>query len=199
MNEELTKEVVKKLISVKGEARGVTFKTDAEFILREKGEEGLKKVEEKLKEWGQPIKYREIENMAFYPVGLRALSLLAIKEVFNFDEEKIKEMGAAAPKVSIIIKLFMQFFLSIRTTIAQVPKMWRKHYTIGDLVSVKLDERKKFLILRLRNFNLHSICCSYLSGYFSKVIEMVVRSKVSCQETECFFRGDEYHQYLLKW
>lgn len=202
MNQELTKELIQNLMKIEGEVRGVVFKTDAEYILyilRTEGEKGLKEVEKELERLGQPIKYKEIDTMAFYPIGLRALSLLAIKKVFNFDDQKIREMGAAAPKTSLIIKLFMQYFLSIRKTIAQVPKMWRKHYTLGDLVPAELDEKKKILILRLKNLSLHPIFCCYLTGYFSKVVEMVVKAPVSCQETKCVFRGDEYHEYLFKW
>lgn len=196
---ELTKELVQNLMKIEGEVKGMVFKTDAEFVLREKGEEGLKKVEAELEKLGQPIKYKEIKTMDFYPIGLRAVSLLAISKTFNFDDQQIREMGTAAPKISLIIKFFMQYFLSVRKTIGQVPKMWQKHYTIGNLVPAEFDEEKKLLILRLENINLHPVFCCYLSGYFLKVVEMVVKSKVSCQETKCSFRGDEYHEYLFRW
>lgn len=196
---ELAKEIVQNLMEMAGEARGAVFKTDQDFILKKGGEEGLRKVEEELRKLGHPIKYKEIENSAFYPVGLRVLSLLVISKVFNLSEREIKEMGKIASQVSLIIKLFMQYFLSLRKTFEQVSKIWRKHYTIGDLVPVELNEEKKFVILRLNNFNLHPLLCQYLSGYFLKVAEMIVKSPVQCQETKCFFRGDNYHQFLVKW
>lgn len=199
MDQELNKEVIQNLMKIGGEVRGVVLKTEQEFILREKGGEGLKKVEEELEKLGQPIKYEKIETMAFYPIGLRVISLLAIKKVFNFDEEKIREMGIAAPKVSLIIKLFMQYFLSIRKTFNRAPRIWRKHYTVGNLVPAELDEEKKVIILRLENINLHPIFCRYLSGYFLTIVKMIVKAKTTCQETKCFFRGDQYHEYLFKW
>ncbi|MFQ6049759.1 MAG: hypothetical protein ACE5J0_01835 [Candidatus Paceibacterales bacterium] len=201
MSQELTQEAAKKLMKIKGEARGVVFKTDGEYILKEKREKGLKRLEEELEKLGYPIKYKEIKTMIFYPVGLRALSLLAIKKVFNFDEEKIKEMGRFATKVSFIVKLFMRHFVSLQRVFSrEAPKLWKKHWTVGKLDSIELNEEKKYAILGVRGFNLHPLYCYYLSGYFSGILQMTVRSpKITCEETKCAFRGDEYHEYLLKW
>lgn len=199
--EEITKEEIKKLMEIEGEARGVVFQTDIEYILREKGEEGLKKLEDELKRLGHPIKFKEIKGMDFYPVGLRVLSLLAIKKVFNFDDEKIKEMGFYATKKSLIIKLFIRYFISMKRVFEkESPKIWRKHWTVGKLVPVELDEEKKHLILRLKDFSLHPVYCLYLGGYFCGVADMLVKSpQITFEETKCTFRGDEYHEYLVKW
>ncbi|MBM3258059.1 MAG: hypothetical protein FJZ05_02520, partial [Candidatus Nealsonbacteria bacterium] len=83
MDKETTKEAAQRLSKISGEVRGVAFKTDMEFVLKEKGKGGLKKVEDELKRIGFPIKYEEIKVMDFYPIGLRVISLMAIKEVFN--------------------------------------------------------------------------------------------------------------------
>jgi len=201
MAEELTKELVQKLMAIKGEVRGVVFTTDTEYILAEKGEEGLKQVEEELKELGQPIKYQEIETLAYYPVGLRVLSLLAIKRVFNFDDEKIKEMGLMATKKSIIVKFFIKYVFSFQKVFfEQSPKIWQKHWTIGELIPAELNEEKKYAINKLKDFNLHPIYCTYLKGYLIGLFSMMVKSpQITCQETKCSFKGDEYHEYLIKW
>ena len=200
--EEITKEEIDKLIETKTQARGVVFKTDTEYILGEKGEEGLKKLEEELEKLGHPIKYKEIKSMEFYPAGLRALSLLAIKKTFGFDDKKIENMGLVATKKSIIVKLFVRFFLSLeRVFFKEAPRIWQKHWTAGELVPVELNEEKKYAILRLENFNLHPLYCSvYLQGYFAGILQMLIKSpKMTCQETKCSLKGDEYHEYLLKW
>ncbi|MBZ9572449.1 hypothetical protein KJA15_03905 [Patescibacteria group bacterium] len=201
MNQELTKETVKKLMEIKGEVRGVVFKTDGEFIFKEKGKEGLKELEDELEKLGYPIKYKEIKTMAFYPVGLRALSLLAIKKIFNFNDEKIKEMGIFATKVSLIVKFFIKYVFSLKLAFnKQTSKLWRKHWTVGELVPVELNEEKKYAIIQLKNFNLHPVYCRYLEGYFPGPFQLMVKSpKITCQETKCFFRGDEYHEFLIKW
>jgi hypothetical protein len=201
MNQELTKETIKKLMEIKGEVKGVTFKTDAEHILKEKGEEGLKRLEAELESLGCPIKYRDIRTMDSYPVGLRAISLLAIKRIFNYDDKKIEEMGFLATKRSLIIKLFVKYFLSIeRVFYKEAPKIWTQHFTIGQLIPIELNEEKKYAILRLKDFNLHPVYCIYLGGYFCGILNMLVRtSQITFEETKCTFRGDEYHEYLIKW
>jgi len=201
MKQELTKKQAQKLMSIKGEVRGVTFKTDIEYILREKGKEGLKKVEQELKRLGVNLKYNDINTMTFYPVGLRALSLLVIKNTFNYSDDKIKEMGFFATKVSLIIKLFTRYFLSLqRVFFKEAPRIWRKHWTIGELFPVELNEKEQYAILRLKNFNLHPIYCYYLGGYFCGVLQLIVRSdRITFEETKCAFLGDEYHEYLIKW
>ena len=198
MEQELTKEIAQKLMEIKGEARGVVFKTDTEYILKEKGEEGLKKVEEELKKLGYPIKFKETRTMDFYPVGLRALSLLTIKKVFDFDDGKIKEMGKKAPKISTIIKLFMKYFLSLEKTIGQVSKMWEKHYTIGKL-EAEVNEKERYIILRLKDFKIHPVLCKYLEEYFSSVTELIVGSPVTPEERRCDFKKDKFHEFLLTW
>lgn len=201
MEKELTKELAKKLMEIKGEVKGVVFKTDAEYILKEKGEEGLRKVEEEIKKLGYVIDYQKVKAMDFYPVGLRAISLLAIKKVFNFDDEKIKEMGLFATKTSLMVKILMKFFLSIqRVFLVEAPRLWKKHWTQGELIPVELNEEKKYSIIKVRGFSLHPIHCKYLEGYFSGILKMLVKSsEITCQETKCTFKGDKEHEFLIKW
>ena len=199
MEEIITKEIAEKLMEIKGETRGVSFQADGEFVLKEKGEEGLKKLEEKMAEVGCPIRYKEVKPMDFFPLGLRLISLLVIKELFNPDKEKIREMGAFQTKMSLIVKLFMQYFGSVNILAKQAPKMWRKYYTIGDLTIPEISSEKRYGIVKVENFALHPIHCQLLEGYFTNIIKMVVNSPVDCKETKCTFRGDEYHEFLLKW
>jgi hypothetical protein len=201
MNQKLTKEIAQNLIKIQGETRGVVLKTDSEYIVKEEGKEGVKKIEDKLKELGCSIKYKEIETLNFYPIGLRILSLLVIKEIFNYNDDKIKKMGFFATKTSLIIKLFVQYFLSLeRVVYKESPKMWRKHYTIGELVPIELNQEKKYGILRLKNCDLHPTFCCYLGGYFCGILQMLIKTpQINFEETKCSFRGDKYHEYLIKW
>ncbi len=201
MNQELTKEIAVKLMEAKGQVKGVVFKTDQEYILKEKGEEGLKRLEKELEEFGYPIKYREIKATGFYPVGLRAISLLMIKKVFEFNNEKIEEIGVFATKVSLVVRLFVKYFFSTKKFLLEkAPKMWRAHWTEGDLITTEVDEEKKYAAVQLKNFNLCPTYCYYLRGYFAGILHLTTgSSQVTCEEVKCFFRGDEYHEYVVKW
>jgi hypothetical protein len=199
MNQELTKEIAKKLMEIKGEARGITLKVDWETILKEKGKEGIKKLEEKMAELGCPLKYEEIKEMDFYPIGYEAISILAIKEIFGLDEKDLENLGAKAVKFSIFLRIFMKYSFSHRLLIEEAPKMWRRHYTVGDLEVVKFDEKEKIAIIVLKNFSLHREFCATLKGYFSKIVEITLGKPINCKETKCTFLGDQYHEFLLTW
>jgi len=195
----LTKEEAEKLMKTKGEIRGMALKVDWDFIIETKGEEGLKRVEARMAELSFPLKHREIKQMNFYPIGFGALSLLVIKEIFNFNDKDFEKWGASVVKFSLFMKIFMKYFGSLKLIAEQIPGMWQKHYTIGSLEMPEWSERKKYVILRERNFKIRPFFCYIHKGYFTKVAEMVIKSPITCKETKCMFRGDEYHEFLLTW
>jgi hypothetical protein len=200
MEVKLTKEIAKELMKIKGETRGFNIKHDGDYILKEKGEEGLKKLEEELEKLGYSIKYRELKDMDFYPAGLRAASLLAIKKVFGFDDQKIREICGFHPKTSLVIKLFMKHFYSVEGVLKAVPKIWRKYWTVGEADTSDFNEKEKYAVVKIERFDLHPIFCRCLEGYFETLGKMVVKSeKVSCQETKCTFEGQKFHEFLIKW
>ena len=201
MQEELTEKSIQKLMEIKGRINGVPFKTDMEFVLKEKGEEGLKKLEEELKRMKHPIEYKKSRTTEFYPAGLRVLSLLTIKKIFDFDDKKIEDMGFFAVKVSFFAKLLIKYYISPeKVFFKKAPGLWRKQATEGELVPVEFDKKRKQAIVRLKNINLHPLYCRYLQGYISGILKMlIVTEKITCRETKCSFKGDEYHEYLIKW
>ena len=186
-------------MKLKGEIRGVAIKGEMEFILKEEGEEGLKKLEDQIAELGYPIKYKEIKPMTFYPLNLYGVIQLVIKSLFNFDNKKFQEMGRFESRTSIVIRLFMKYLVSIEMAVEKAPKMWRKYFTVGNLRVVKLNKEKRYAILRIENFHFISILCENLKGYIASIIEMVTNEKTTCEETKCVHRGDEYHEFLVKW
>lgn len=204
----LTKELIKKLMRNKDEIRGIDFKTDADFVLKEKGKKGLKKVEKRMAELGYPIKYKEIFSTAFYPIGLRVLCLLVIKGVFDWNNKKIKEMGEAAPKFSLFIKILMRFLGSLRELKKEVKKTWMRYHTTGEmgLITPRNIDFKTLrrpgggCRIKLTGHKIHPVYCIYLSSYLAKTCEMVIRGgPVKCKETKCPFKGDKYHEFVLKW
>jgi len=202
--QEITKEEIEKLMSLDIKARGVVLKTDSKYVLEKMGKAELKKVETCLEVMGHRLEYKKIEDMAFYPAGLRMLSLLAIKETFKLDEKEIKEMGFLATKKSAIVRVFAKYFVSVgRVFSEEAPRLWQKHWTRGTLNPIELNQEKKYAILRLEDFDLHPLYCSvYLPGYFSGILQMVVNtSQVKCEPTKCTFslKGDDCHEYLLEW
>lgn len=195
----LTKKQADKIVELKGETRGVNLKIDLDFIIEKKDQPGLKKVENKMKELGHPLEYRKIKTMDFYPIGMEVLMLLVIEEVFNFGEQELKEMGTAVVKFSLLMKVFLKYLGSLSLIAKQIPGIWQDHYTIGDLEMSDFSDKKRYVVLREKNFKIDPIYCKIHKGYFIKVAEMVVKKPVTSKETKCMFKGDSYHEFLLTW
>lgn len=199
MKEIITKEIADELMKIKGEVRGIAPKSHVQFVVEEKGEEVFKKVEDKMTELGHSVKYKNIRPMSFYPIGLEAVTLLVVKELFNLSDEELREIGEYQTKISLIIKLFMKYFVSMKVVAQKAPIMWRKYYTVGDLKVVELNEEEKYVILQIKDFKIHSPYCRMLEGYFASVVKMIVNENADCKEVKCPFKGDNYHEFLIKW
>jgi len=197
MDQIITKQEFSELMKIEGEARGLGFQTEAKFVLKEEGEEGLKKLEAQMAKLGYP--YSKIKTMDFYPIGLLAVNMLVIKRLFNYDDKKFQEMGKFEAKSSLIIRLFMKYFVSLERVAKESPKMWRKYYTVGDLKVPEINQEKRYIIIRIENFSLHPILCQILIGYFQSIVRMVLKGETTCEETKCVFRGDECHEFLMRW
>ena len=179
MEEIISKEEINLLMHIKGEVREIALRNHKEFVLKEKGPEGLKKLEEAINSLEGITKQKKLKAWEFYPIGLEIIELLTIKRIFNFDDEKIKEIGAFGSKVSFIIKLFFKYIGSIKLLAREAPKIWKKYYTIGGLVVKDINEEKQYITLNVKDFNIHPIHCLHLSGYFSSIIKNPrVRSRV---------------------
>jgi len=196
----LTKEKAKKLVKeINGEVRGVALKDDLDYILEIKGEQGLERVEQRMAKLGYALKRKDIKSTNFYPMGIGAILSLTIKEVFNFNEKDFEKMGFSEVKFSIFVKIFMKYFSSLKLVAEQVPNMWQRHYTVGELEMPEYSEKEKYIILRVKNFKIEPMYCNLSIGYFSKIAEMLGKGSVTCKETKCMFKGDPYHEFLLTW
>ncbi len=197
MEQIISKEELDELMRLKGQIRGAAIREIMAYISNEEGEEKLKELENIMESIGHPI--RNIRPMGFYPLGLEAATLVVVKSLFNYDDKKFQELGKFAGKFSIVIRLFMGYLVSLEKIAKEVPKMWGRYFTLGDCNMVELNKEEKYVILRIENYRLHPIHCQILKGYLSSILQIVVKKPVTGEETKCTFKGDEYHEYLLKW
>ncbi len=195
----ISKEEVEKLMNIKGEVRGVALKAELEYIRDRKGEDGLKKLEDTLKELGHPLTFKEVSTAKFYPLGLWGLLLLCIQRLFGYKDEDFREVGQFDVKLSIFIRLFLQSFLSLERAFGAAQIMWKKYFTVGDLKVVELNKKDRYIIVRLENFALHPLHCQTMIGQFTFALKMILKGGGTCEETKCTFKGDKYHEFLLRW
>lgn len=196
----INKEIAERLLKIEGECRGMSLKDDAEFVLKKEGREGLKRLEQELEKIGYPIKYEKIRRVDFYPLSWRVISLLAIKKVFGWEDKVFREFGGFTVSLPLIVKIYLIFFHSIESLVKKAPKMWHEYYTKGELTIPDYSVEKKYAIVEIRDFEILPIFCLTMEGYLESIVKTVVRvKKVKCQETKCTFKGDKYHEFLIKW
>lgn len=198
MNKVISKEEFNRIMKTEGEVLGAAIQEFKDFIAEDRGARGVEDLENAIVSLGY-LKIKEIRKNRFYPVGLYAIVLLTIKELFDYDDKKFEEIGRFNAKLSILIRLFMKFFISLKKAAEVVPRMWKKYYTIGNLEVVNFNEEEKFVTLRLKNFSLHPFHCLIQKGYFSTILQIIVKSPISCDQIKCTHRGDDYHEFLMKW
>ena len=197
----LTKKEVNRLKKIKGNIKGDILKAFHEYILREKGEKGVKAVEKRLKELGWPFQFKEVSAFKWYPEALICLTHLVYLEVFNLDESKGFDLGYNSPLYSIVIKLLMQYFISVDRVAKEAPKFWQRYFDFGEMKCTKIDLRKQYTILCLYGFKkFHPLVYDYLRGYLAKAAEMTARGKnVKVEQTKSLYNNDPYDEFKITW
>lgn len=195
----ITKKEFDELMAIEGKVRGVSFKTEEAFIIKKEGKEGPRKIEDAITNLGYSFNFEDIKGLEFYPLGLEVANLILIKRIFGWDDGDFQEMGRFESKISLIIKLFMRYFVSIEKALSLASKMWSKYYSIGNIKATEINKEKRYIVLKLDNFSIHPLYCQNFKGYFSSLARMIIGERVVCEETKCPFKGDEYHEFLLRW
>lgn len=194
------KQEIDNLMKIEGHVRGAVFYTHATYIRIKKGEEGVKAVEDKLKDLGYPFSFKDVKTLGWYPVGLEPAVILVAKELFGWTDDDIFDMGNSAPKYSFVVKMIMRYFLSLKRSFAETPTYWDKHYDVGQLINYKLDEEEKYAIVRVQGYKTHPIMCTLFAGYFLRMGQFVIKTeKITIKETKCLYKGDPYHEFFFKW
>ncbi|MFH1684363.1 MAG: hypothetical protein ABIA67_05735 [Candidatus Margulisiibacteriota bacterium] len=176
----LSKKQADEIMKTEGQVKGVVFQTDAEYVKKKHGQEGINKIQNRFKQLGCPFEYDKAKALEWFPIGWRALSLLVIKETFGLSNEDLKEMGNLAPKFSFLVKLFMKSFVSPKMTVEHASEFWKKHYTTGKFeAEYRGDENRA--IIKIKDFPLYPEVLKYLEGYFQRIMQYTVGKDVQCK------------------
>ena len=197
-------EEIKKIMATPGGIKGASFRGEMEYILEKKGKKGLKAVEKETERLGYPVEYEEIKETEWYPVGLRMVSLSAILTTFNWGKKELVEIAESLPKISFIVRFFMRYFISPEKVFKMAAsRMWVRYYNVGSLeaVNFKRTEKDGQAILQIKNFKLHPLYCFFLGYFFIGVFKLAEPKfkEITFEEIKCMFRGNDYHEYLIKW
>jgi len=195
----ITKEKADEVMTIKGEARGFAIKDDISYINSKFGQEGVDKIEAEMEKLGFPIKYNDIRQMDFYPVGLAGITQLVIKKLFNFDDQEYRKMGFFNARLPIPVRLFLRHFLSLKVLASHGQKLWRKYYRVGNYRVSEINEKEGYVISIIDDFNITRTLCHTISGYLAGLVQMTINKPTTGKEIKCTFLGDDHHEFLVKW
>lgn len=153
MNEKKLKSEAERLMKIPGNVKGAVFQTHAIYVRHRQGEKGVKMVEEQMGKLGYPLKFSKIKTFNWYPEALNVLTILTIKELFNWTEKDVIEMGNFAPKYSLVMKILLKYFVSVRKVFESAPIYWKKHFDFSDVEPYKIDEEKNMPSYELKAIN----------------------------------------------
>jgi hypothetical protein len=109
-------------------------------------------------------------------------------------------MGDMAPKYSFIMRLFSKIMTSARATFNASPEFWKKYHDTGAFEPHELNEKDKYVILRITDFMAHSLYCKYLEGYLCRILMYLYpHAQIRVQETKCPQRGELFHEFHFTW
>lgn len=199
MEEIISKEELENAKIVKGDGRGMNLRNIGEYVLVKQGESGLKKLEDLMKSLDYPIEYMKIDKMDFYPIWVSTISFLSTEKLFNFTNKDFQKMGEMDAKFNSFTKVFIKYFISLKSLTEAVPKIFNHFVPFSTVESTEFNEKEKYSTIRLKNFDLSKYHCQYLIGFANAAARMASKGQPNCEEIKCPFRGDDCHEFRLSW
>ncbi|OHA70247.1 MAG: hypothetical protein A3F15_01865 [Candidatus Wildermuthbacteria bacterium RIFCSPHIGHO2_12_FULL_40_12] len=194
------KEEASKIMEFQGNTRGEMLAANINYIEFREGKESVAYIERKLEELGFPVTIRKFKALKWYPESLSVLIVMVAREIFNWADQDIFDMGNAAPKSSLVVQLLMRHFFSSRKSFEAMPKYWRSNFDFGELEAFGFDEEKKSFVIRINGYKFHPIMCIYYAGYFLRIAQFIIKSpKIEIEEKKCAYGNGSYHEYEIKW
>jgi hypothetical protein len=198
MNDEELKKTADELMLKKGNMKGDALGTHAAFIRYKEGEDGVRKVEEKMEQLGYPIRFKDISIYNWYPVAQILLCMIVAKEIFNWKDSDIEEAALFTIKNSSFIKLYFKFFVSLEKLVQLMPQYWEKNYDFGK-IEITYDKENEKAHIRIKDYDFHPLNCLAFKAMGREFIYLAKGKKPILEETKCTHKGDPYHEYLVTW
>jgi predicted hydrocarbon binding protein len=197
---EIIEREVKRMIKIPGNTRAVVLKANADYIRFKEGKKGLEKVEKIMREIGIPVDFNKINIFGWIKDGLAISVGYVAKEIFGWTEEDIFEMGKLTARQSLIAKLFLRYFLSPEKAFRKVNQLWNKYYDFGSIEAKEFNQKEQYAIIRIKRPKFHPLVCVYYRGYITQLCEFIFGKKeIKVEERKCEFKGDPYHEYIIRW
>ena len=193
-------ETIDELVEIPGKVRGEIFLNHADYIGEKEGKGGLRKLEEKMKELGHPVRFKKVNSLEWYSEGLSSAIVVICKEIFFWEEKDIFEMGESAPRFSLGLKVLVQNLVLPERLFEESPVYWENLFDFGEVEPVEYNKELQTAIIRIKGFKTHPLLCVYHAGYLKGLSRLALKDeKITVEEVKCVFKGDPYDEYKIKW
>ncbi len=191
----------KELIQKEGNVKGSQIKSILKCIEKKEGNDGFKRLKEELKKYNLSFNINNINPLDWINEGESVFIILLAKEIFNWSDEDMFEIGMEAGKISFLLGIFTRYFVSVDAVYAGAPDYWKKHFDFGKVEMVELDKEKGIMKFRVYGYDYdRSVCKFFHSGYFYSLAAISIETKnLKVEETVCIFDGGSYNEYIISW
>jgi len=200
MDDAELKKKADRLMNIECKTLGSEIQALLSYIQFKYGDEGLKKILDKCRDLGYPINQSQIRLGEWYKEGLNVLLFLLAKELFQWTDQDLFQMGRDTTKMSLGVKMFIKYFVSIKKVFQSCPGYWRKFMDCGNMEAHEFSNEKRYAIFRLTGYDFEPFMCHYFKGFIFGIAENALPGEHKLvEETACIYKGDPYHEFLVKW
>lgn len=168
-------------------------------VLKEKFGEGVEeKMQKEVNDLGYDIDILNVRERKTVPIAFYVTFLVIERELFNLDNEGMRELGRESAKRSFLLRFASNLLISLDMMCKNANTGWRKYYETGEFKVTNFDKEKKEIVGEITNFVGHPDHCRFLEGYFEQLIFFVSGKKGRCREKDCIFidNGD-VHRFII--
>ncbi len=185
----------------KGNVKGSCGLAIFEYLREKVSEEEIKEIKKRINFYGYVLDPEKLSPVSMCPIDFELAIIFSIQDVLGWKDSEIKEMGRNIPKLSFIVKFFVKYLVSLKKGYEHSSIYWQTHFDFGKMETPELNEKENYLVLTLKEFDIHPIYCVFLTGYFETMAGFILGKKenIFCEEKECVFRGDPHHLFTIKW
>ena len=201
MKKETLKESLETLQETSQRIKGEVILDHINYIKRKEGSGGLKKLEERMKDTGNPLELEKISSKDWASNDLSSKIILTAFHVFHWSEEDVFEMGSSSPRFSLWMRLLVQNIIRPKKMFRALPVYWRGLFDFGKLKPVEFDEKGQRARLQIEEMDIqHPLLYHYIMGYLKGLGEFMFKEKnITTKQTKSTLKGDNFDEYSIYW
>jgi len=173
------RENIKNLLNKDGGMRGEFLIAMIDFIERKEGEEGLSRLISVLHELDSSLDLNKISPTDWVDVSIGSAVIVMAKDLFDWSEETIEEMGIFTGKAVSLNKIMLRDAINKDILLDELIDHWEKIMNVGNLKVEKREEKRAELILSQFDYLQEDFI--FLTGYFKLLFNLCTEKELTIE------------------